>query len=107
MITTKAEKQKKVVGPELPGSTQASGSSEKRESLSEESDDDDDDGYGPMPLPSNLREKEGGINEGVREFLEKEERRKKMAEVNFLYYIVWGWFLTSLFFLHSLYDFVL
>ena len=38
---------------------------------------------------------------------EKEERRKKMAEVNFLYYIVWGWFLTSLFVLHSLYDFVL
>ena len=30
-----------------------------------------------------------------------------MAEVNFLYYIVWGWFLTSLFVLHSLYDFVL
>ena len=43
-----------------------------------------------MPLPSNLREKEGGINEGVREFLEKEERRKKMAEVNFLYYILYS-----------------
>ena len=41
-------------------------------------DSDDEDDYGPKPLPSGISAQE---TDGVREFLEKEERRRKLVEV--------------------------
>lgn len=61
-----APKPKRVIGPSMPGHDRQ-----------EQSDDDDD--YGPMPMPE--RGGSAGVNEGVREFIEKEERRRKRAEV--------------------------
>jgi hypothetical protein len=55
-----------VIGPTLPTS------------LNTESDDDDD--VGPGPLPATASEKDA--NEGVRAFLEAEERRRKDLQVN-------------------------
>ena len=44
--------------------------------------DDDDDDFGPKPLPSASNSQNGdGLSEGVREFIEKEERRRKELEV--------------------------
>ncbi|KAL4254929.1 GPALPP motifs-containing protein 1-like protein [Abortiporus biennis] len=40
-------------------------------------DDDDDDDYGPQPLPAGVVVEQ---SDGVREFLEKEERRRKLIE---------------------------
>lgn len=40
--------------------------------------EDDDDDYGPKPLPAGVVVQE---SDGVREFLEKEERRRKQVEV--------------------------
>ena len=57
-------KPKSVVGPALPPSLARS-----REAEDEEDSDDD---YGPQPLPAGIVLEE---NEGVREFLEKEERK--------------------------------
>lgn len=45
------------------------------------SDEDDDDDYGPKPLPAGVVVQE---SDGVREFLEKEERRRKQVEVRAL-----------------------
>jgi len=43
-------------------------------------DDDSDDDFGPQPLPAHLHTSYSA-NDGVREFLEKEERRKRNIEV--------------------------
>ena len=58
---------RRIVGPTLPGRVQQSY--------------DDDDDYGPMPLPEGAQ-KMDSVSEGVREFLEKEERRRQQAEVS-------------------------
>jgi hypothetical protein len=47
--------------------------------LQEQYDSDDDD-YGPMPLPASSRAAYDA-DSGVREFIEREERRKKELEV--------------------------
>ncbi|PSR82983.1 hypothetical protein PHLCEN_2v5953 [Hermanssonia centrifuga] len=60
---------KQIQGPALPPS-----SARQRYG---ESDDDEDDDYGPMPLPAGVAFEE---SDGVREFLEKEERRRKQVE---------------------------
>ncbi len=70
-ITTPSTKPKSVTRPILPPSLPQS-----REGEDEEDDSDDD--YGPQPRPAGLVLDE---NEGVREFLEKEERRRKQIEV--------------------------
>ena len=44
-------------------------------------DDVDDDDYGPMPLPESASVSHDEDGDGVRDFLEKEERRKKNLEV--------------------------
>ena len=44
-------------------------------------DDSDDEDVGPMPLPAGYAVEE---KDGVTEFLEKEERRRKQIEVRFL-----------------------
>lgn len=59
----------RVIGPSFPGPSSRLGYN-----------DDSDDDYGPMPLPAGVRaEEEAGS--GVREFIEREERRKKDLEV--------------------------
>ncbi len=61
---------KQIQGPALPPSL--------ARQRYEGSDDDEDDDYGPMPLPAGVAFEE---SDGVREFLEKEERRRKQVEV--------------------------
>lgn len=64
-----AARARPVIGPSLP--------------LAHEVDDDDDDDVGPSPLPASaLRQQE---SDGVKAFLEAEERRKKGLEVNTLF----------------------
>lgn len=63
---------KRTVGPTLPGHDRLNDSDDDK--------DDDDDDYGPMPMPAEATEADR-VNEGVREFLEKEEKRRKEIEV--------------------------
>ncbi|GBE78575.1 GPALPP motifs-containing protein [Sparassis crispa] len=63
------ERHKPVVGPSFPPSL--------ARSLSRQEEEDDDDEYGPVPLPSGVTVEE---RDGVKEFLEKEERRRKQTE---------------------------
>lgn len=63
-------KAKRVLGPSMPG--------HERQSDDEEEESDDD--YGPMPIPADARGTDT-VSEGVREFLEKEEKRRKEVEV--------------------------
>ena len=63
---------KQVQGPALPPGL-------RRRRYAGDSDDSDDD-YGPMPLPAGMQLEE---TDGVREFLEKEEQRRKHVEVSF------------------------
>ena len=67
-----AARSKKVLGPSLPPSL-------SRPSYDE---DDDDDDVGPRPLPQGIVLEE---KDGVQEFLEREERRRKHLEVCSLY----------------------
>ncbi|KAI0932804.1 hypothetical protein AcW1_000178 [Taiwanofungus camphoratus] len=67
--STKITPAKKVIGPTLPPSLPA-----RHRGYNEEDDDDD---YGPTPLPAGVVEEE---RDGVKEFLEKEERRRKEIE---------------------------
>ncbi|KAH9947358.1 hypothetical protein B0H21DRAFT_739220 [Amylocystis lapponica] len=60
-----------VVGPSLPPHL-----AQRRHAQAEEEEEDDDD-YGPTPLPSGVVIEE---RNGVKEFLEKEERRRKLIE---------------------------
>lgn len=61
---------RRVLGPSLPG----------HDRQSYDDSDDDDDGYGPMPLPAGMQRSDG-VSAGVREFMEREERRRKEIEV--------------------------
>lgn len=61
----------RVVGPSIP--------THLPPSLSQEQYDSDDD-YGPMPLPAGSRSADDA-GSGVREFIEREERRRKEVEV--------------------------
>lgn len=63
-------------GPAFPSSV-------GRSRQDDESDDDDD--YGPMPLPAGYVAKE---KSGVEQFLEREERRKKMLEVSSFFLVL-------------------
>ena len=72
MTTLDPPKSKPIAGPSLPPS-----STHSRHQI--EDDEESDDDYGPQPLPEGVILDE---NEGVREFLEKEERRRKQIEVS-------------------------
>lgn len=67
---------RRVLGPSLPG--------QNRHPYEDE--DDDDDGYGPMPLPAGMQRSDG-VSAGVREFMEREERRRKEIEVCCEFYL--------------------
>ncbi|KAL5518420.1 hypothetical protein ACEPAH_102 [Sanghuangporus vaninii] len=61
---------RRVIGPSLPGAGRQSHDSDEEDGIGE---------YGPMPLPE-VPEKLSAMSEGVREFLEREERRKQQIE---------------------------
>lgn len=65
---------RKIQGPALPPSL-------ARGRYVDDDEDDEDDDIGPMPLPVGYAVKE---KDGVTEFLEKEERRRKQIEVRFV-----------------------
>lgn len=70
-----AKRQRRVLGPTLPGQAHDQGMY-----------DDDEGEYepGPMPMPAVAGARVGrddGVNEAVREFMEREERRRKEIEV--------------------------
>jgi hypothetical protein len=62
----------RVIGPSMPASIPLSSPAQKQY--------DFDDDYGPMPLPVGSRASDDA-GSGVREFIEREERRKKEIEV--------------------------
>ncbi|EED85708.1 predicted protein [Postia placenta Mad-698-R] len=68
---------KKLIGPALPPSMAA-------RAYQYVDDDDDDDDYGPAPPPSGTVVQE---KDGVQEFLEKEEKRRKQIEASPIPYV--------------------
>lgn len=68
-------KSKPVAGPTLSSQSKLRSTHPQ---LQREDEEDSDDDYGPQPLPQGVVLEQ---NEGVREFLEKEERRRKQIEV--------------------------
>jgi len=73
---------KKTYGPTLPG---AVSSAPSRPIYEEDDDDDDDDDVGPRPEMAYRGDRPG---DGVREFLEREERLEKLREVCVLYSVM-------------------
>jgi hypothetical protein len=71
--STSASESKKTYGPTLPGNTPTAPA---RPTYDEEDDDDDD--VGPRPEMAYQGDRAG---DGVREFLEREERLNKLREV--------------------------
>ena len=69
----------KLVGPSMPPDTYAFSRPQIRSGHYGEEDSSDDD-VGPKPLPSGVSFDEA---DGVSEFMEKEERRRKQVEVGF------------------------
>ncbi|KAJ3483558.1 hypothetical protein NLI96_g6227 [Meripilus lineatus] len=67
-------KSKPVAGPTLSSQSKLRSTHPQ---LQREDEEDSDDDYGPQPLPQGVVLEQ---NEGVREFLEKEERRRKQIE---------------------------
>lgn len=64
--------QRRVLGPSLPG----------HDRHHDEDDDSSDDDFGPMPPPAHGGPvRDDGVSEGVRQFLEREERIRKAKEV--------------------------
>ncbi|KLO17585.1 hypothetical protein SCHPADRAFT_846354 [Schizopora paradoxa] len=63
--------QRRVLGPSLPG----------HDRHDEDDDDSSDDDFGPMPPPAHGGpSRDDGVSEGVRQFLEREERIQKAKE---------------------------
>lgn len=75
--TQASSSNKRVIGPTFPGQVQNRGYEE------EDSEDEYGPSVGPMPPPPSAGggAREDGLSEGVREFMEREERRRKEAEV--------------------------
>jgi hypothetical protein len=69
LIASRSTEAKRVIGPSLPGRPGYN---------AYESDDDDD--VGPMPAPAGANSNYES-QDGVKEFIEREERRRKQAEV--------------------------
>lgn len=67
---------KRVVGPSFPPPP---GQNHDRARYGSDGDSDDD--FGPQPLPAGMSFEE---EDGVREFMEREERRRKQVEVRIL-----------------------
>ena len=78
LAAARASTSKKVLGPAFPPSVAAA---------HYDDDDDDDDDVGPRPLPAGYVIEE---KDGVQEFLEREERRRKQLEVR----VTPWWWLT-------------
>lgn len=70
---------KRVVGPSMPSYPPTY---DPRHHASYSDDDDDDDDFGPKPLPAGVRHVEF---DPVKQFMEKEEKRRKEIEVRNMY----------------------
>ena len=68
------------IGPSLPQAYNESQNHDRRRYGDDADEDDSDDDVGPMPLPAGISFEE---EDGVREFMEREERRRKQIEVHF------------------------
>jgi len=68
----------KVVGPSFPEPHKNQNHDRRRYGDDADEDSEDDDDVGPMPLPAGISFEE---EDGVREFMEREERRRKQIEV--------------------------
>ena len=67
------------IGPELPSHLKNPKNSESDDEPPEkEPEDDDDDDFGPKPLPAGMQHQQ---TDAVKEFIEREEKRRKLAEV--------------------------
>jgi len=71
---------KRVVGPSFPSYPPIY---DPRVHSFPHEDDEDEDDFGPKPLPAGVKHAE---KDAVTEFMEREERRKKLAEVWFVLY---------------------
>jgi hypothetical protein len=67
-----------VVGPSLPQSYNKDQNFDQRRYGDDADEEDSDDEVGPVPLPEGISFEE---EDGVREFMEREERRRKQIEV--------------------------
>ena len=65
------------IGPEVPSHLKASDPTTNYHSADEDDDDSDDD-FGPKPLPAGMQHQQ---TDAVKEFIEREEKRRKLAEV--------------------------
>ncbi|EGN92959.1 hypothetical protein SERLA73DRAFT_190333 [Serpula lacrymans var. lacrymans S7.3] len=70
---------KRTVGPSLPPS-HPSYSIHRSHEQSYTQDSDSDSDIGPRPLPSTYGSGHSSVGDGVREFIEREERRRKLVE---------------------------
>jgi hypothetical protein len=66
------------IGPSLPPAYTESQNHDRRRYGDDADEDDSDDDVGPMPLPAGISFEE---EDGVREFMEREETRRKEIEV--------------------------
>ena len=78
---SKSSTSAKVVGPSLPQHHNINQNHDRR--YGDDADEDSDVDVGPMPLPAGISFEE---EDGVREFMEREERRRKQIEVCILFY---------------------
>jgi hypothetical protein len=74
----------KVVGPQARGYSKGENHDRCRYGIDVDSEDSDDD-VGPVPLPDGISFEE---ENGVREFMEREERRRKQVEVRIFYCLI-------------------
>ena len=72
----------KVVGPTFPQPYSKSQNHDRSRYGIDADEEDSDDDVGPMPLPDGISFEE---ENGVREFMEREERRRKQVEVRVFY----------------------
>ena len=66
------------IGPEVPSHLKASDPTTNFHNADEDDDDDSDDDFGPKPLPAGMQHQQ---TDAVKEFIEREEKRRKLAEV--------------------------
>ena len=68
---------KRILGPSLPPATSGRPTASTDEHHPDDDSESDDDDIGPKPLPSHFS---SYASDGVREFLERENRRRQLAE---------------------------
>lgn len=77
LLASRSGSTTKVLGPSFPR-PYSKGQNHDRSRYGDDADEDSEDDVGPMPLPDGIS---FGEENGVREFMEREERRRKQVEV--------------------------